>query len=56
MKISSYDFDKIDLLKNPIAVNDKNTDVVNLKNYDQEEKNKKNKNKHRFFWPNIKDK
>ena len=56
MKISSYDFDKIDSLKKPIAVNDKNTDVVNLKNYDQEEKNKNNKNKHRFFWPNIKDK
>lgn len=56
MKISSYDFDKIDSLKKPIAVNDKNTDVVNLKNYDQEEKNKNNKNKHRFFWPNITDK
>jgi len=54
MKINSYDFEKIDSLKKPIVVNDKNTDVVNLKNYDQEGKNKKNKNS--FFWPNITDK
>ena len=56
MKISAYDFDNMNKLKKTIAINDKNNDVVNLSNYDQEEKNTKNKNKTRFFWPNITDK
>jgi len=56
MKINSYDFDNMSKEKDKIAINDKNNDVVNLNNYDLEEKNKINKKKHRFFWPNISDK
>ncbi len=55
MKINSYNFEN-NSNKKSIAVNDKNNDVVNLRNYDQEEKNTKLKKKHRFFWPNISDK
>jgi predicted Zn finger-like uncharacterized protein len=62
MKINSYDFEKINNEKNPIAVNDKNNDVVNLSNYEQKERsktnktNETNKTKPRYFWPNISDK
>ena len=37
MKINSYDFNNMDKVKNPIAVND----VVNLNNYEHDEKRKK---------------
>lgn len=52
MKINSYDFNSIDKVKKPIAVND----VVNLNNYDHDEKVKKDIKKNRYFWPKNTDK
>ena len=56
MKINSDDFDDMSIVKKSIAVNDAKSDVVNIKNYDQEDKTKKIKKKHSFFWSGISNK
>jgi len=52
MKINSYDFNNMDKVNNPIAIND----VVNLNNYEHDEKRKKETKKNRYFWPKNTDK
>lgn len=54
MKINASMID--DKISEPIAVNDSNNEVVNLKNYDQVEKDKIKVIKSSFFWPRSSDK
>ena len=60
MKIKSYKHENEKKEKEKMLIDDSESDVVNLKNFEKEEKKNKKapvqeiKKKHKFFWPNSK--